>query len=144
MSDRLLGGIVLIVALAFVVGATQIKTSGLIFEPVGPRTFPIIIGCILAVSAIFPIIRPDPDPNWPPKRRLLEIGIVLVVLIVYAQILTTIGYVAATSLAAGVISWRLGARPWVAGIVGLGVGVGTYLVFHLVLKLSLAEGPWGF
>ncbi|MEZ5668605.1 MAG: hypothetical protein R3F55_14410 [Alphaproteobacteria bacterium] len=59
MADRLLGGLVLIVALAYLAGATQIEAA-LIFDPLGPRTFPIIIGGLLAVSALYPLVRPDP------------------------------------------------------------------------------------
>lgn len=143
MSDRLLGGLVLVLALAFVVGATQIKAA-LVFDPLGPETFPIIIGVTLAIAALYPIVRPDPEPEWPRGRQLLEIALALVIMIAYAQTLKYLGFVLATFLASGLLSWRLGAKPLVALAAGAGIAVGIYVVFHLILGLSLARGPWGF
>lgn len=143
MSDRLLGGLVLVLALAFVVGATQIKAA-IVFDPLGPATFPIIIGVMLGLAALYPIVRPDPAPDWPSARGVFEIVLALVILVAYAQLLKPLGFVLATALAAGLLSWRLGARPVVAAPAGVGISVGIYVVFHLILGLSLAKGPWGF
>ena len=143
MSDRLLGGFILLVALAFVAGATQIE-GGMIFDPLGARVFPIIIGVTLAISALYPILRPDPEPDWPRRRTVMEIVLVLALLVAYAYVLVPLGFVVSTALAAGLLSWRLGAKPLVAAPAGACIGVGIYLVFHQILGLSLAKGPWGF
>lgn len=141
MSDRLLGGVVLVLALAFVVGASQIQAA-LVFDPLGPQTFPIIIGITLAVSAGYPLLRPDPNPEWPKGRSLLEIVFALGILILYAQLLTSLGFVIATLLAAGLLSWRLGARARSAPVIGVSIAVGIYAVFHWVFGLSLPYGVW--
>ena len=54
------------------------------------------------------------------------------------------GFVIATAFAAAYLAWRLGSGPFEAVAVGIGTSVGIYVVFHLVLGLSLARGPWGF
>jgi uncharacterized membrane protein HdeD (DUF308 family) len=60
MSDRLLGGIAIVLALAFILGAWQIETA-LMLDPLGPRTFPVIIGGVLAIAAgIAALVWPEP------------------------------------------------------------------------------------
>ena len=54
------------------------------------------------------------------------------------------GFVACTAVAASYLSWRLGSSPVSAIIAGVLIAVGIYVIFHLVLGLSLARGPWGF
>jgi putative tricarboxylic transport membrane protein len=143
MSDRIFGAVCLVLGLAFIYGATQIQT-GFIVDPLGPRMFPIIIGGIMVLGAIVPLLKPDPAPDWPAKRAIGEIVLVLAVLVAYALTLTLVGFVPATTVAAAIISWRLGARPMWAAVTGIGVAVGIYVVFHLILGLSLARGPLGF
>lgn len=133
----------MLVALAFVVGATQIE-AGMIFDPLGARMFPIIIGVILGISALFPLLKPDPEPEWPTRRVAGQIGLVLLIMVAYAYTLVPLGFVLSTALAAALLSWRLGAKPLVALPVGIGVAVGIYVVFNRLLGLSLAAGPWGF
>jgi len=143
MSDRLFGGIMLVVALAFIAGATQIEAA-LIFDSLGPRMFPIIIGVLLAIASAYLVVRPDPEPDWPAARRVVEIVLALVLMLAYAFLLVPLGFVLATALASGLLSWRLGAQPMIAVLSGIGIAVGIYVVFHLILGLSLARGPWGF
>lgn len=143
MSDRLLGGILLALALAFIAGAMQIK-SAIVFDALGPKSFPIIVGVLLALASLYPLFRPDPEPDWPSPARGLEIVATLGVMIAYALLLEPLGFVIATALAAAILSWRLGAPLAVAALAGIGISVGIYVVFHLLLGLSLARGPLGF
>jgi len=143
MSDRLFGGITLLLALAFIAGATQIEAA-LIFDSLGPSAFPIIIGVILAISSVYLILRPDAEPDWPEARRVVEILLALVIMLAYTFLLEPLGFVLATAVAASLLSWRLGAPLATAGVSGVGIAVGIYVVFHLILGLSLARGPWGF
>jgi putative tricarboxylic transport membrane protein len=132
-----------VLALAFIAGATRIQ-SALVFDALGPKTFPIIIGVLLAIASLYPLLRPDPEPDWPARARGLEIVAALVVMVAYALLLEPLGFVVATALAAAVLSWRLGASLGAAAIAGVGISVGIYVVFHLILGLSLARGPLGF
>ncbi len=142
MGDRLFGGIGLLLAAFFIWQATQIQVS-FISDPVGPKTFPIIIGLLLGISSLAVLLKPDPKPDWPALGRLVEIGIAVLVLVVYAYSLPVIGFVFATAIAAAFLSWRLGTSPLQAIVAGAATSVGIYVVFHLILGLSLAEGPLG-
>jgi putative tricarboxylic transport membrane protein len=143
MGDRIFGGIGIALAAFFIWQATRIELS-FISDPVGPKTFPIIIGIVLGLSSLAILLRPDPMPDWPNAARFAEIGIAALIMVVYALALPRAGFLIATALASAFLSWRLGTRPLNAALAGVLISVGIYAVFHLILGLSLAEGPFGF
>ena len=143
MSDRVFGAVGLALAVFFVWGATQIELS-FISDPVGPRTFPMIIGVVLGLASLVALIRPDAEPHWPGLGRLAEIAVAAGVMVAYALLLPELGFVIATALAAGFLTWRLGTAPVWAVVSGILIALGIYVVFHLILGLSLARGPLGF
>lgn len=143
MSDRIFGGIGLALAIFFIWQATRIELS-FISDPVGPTTFPIIIGVLMGISSLFILLKPDTTPEWPAVGRLLEIAISVGVMVAYAITLPDVGFVLATAVASAFLTWRLGTGPLWSLVVGALTSVGIYVVFHLILGLSLAKGPWGF
>lgn len=143
MSDRIFGGIGLALAAFFIWGATQIELS-FISDPVGPRIFPIIIAMVLGLASLVVLVRPDAAPAWPAAGRLFEIAVAAAVMVAYALALAEIGFVIATAVAAAFLTWRLGTRPIWAVVTGCLTALGIYVVFHLILGLSLARGPLGF
>ena len=143
MSDRIFGVIGLLLAIGYAFSAMAIQESFL-SDVVGPKAFPLIIATILGLASLAIVISPDAEPQWPALGRLVEIGAAVVVLALYANLLPTLGFVIATALAASYMSWRLGSRPVEAVMVGIGTAIGIYVVFHTVLGLSLARGPFGF
>lgn len=142
-SDRVFGGVGLLLAAFFIWQATQVEL-GFSSDPLGPRAFPIIIGGVMALACIYPLIRPDEAPDWPPLGRLLEIALAVAVMTAYSLALSEVGFLLSTAVAAAILSWRLGSRPLGAVLAGVGISVGIYVVFHLILGLALARGPWGF
>lgn len=143
MSDRIFGVIGLFLAIGYVFAAFAIEESFL-SDAVGPKAFPLIIATILGLSSLVILLRPDAEPQWPALGRLVEVFAAVVVMILYAEMLPVAGFVIATAFAAGYLAWRLGSHPIEAVAVGVGTSVGIYVIFHLVLGLSLAKGPFGF
>lgn len=143
MSDRIFGSICVLLAAAYIYFALQVQVA-FISDPLGPRVFPVIIGVVLVISGVYAVLRPDTDPDWPGLRRLLEIAFAVAVMIAYTYALPVIGFVASTTVAAGLLSWRLGAHPVRAAIAGISIAIGIFVIFRIILKLSLAIGPWGF
>lgn len=143
MGDRILGIFGLALAAFYAWQGTQIQES-FIQDPVGPKAFPYMIAGVVALSSLVFVFRPDPAPYWPAAGRLFEIAISVAVMIAYALALPEAGFVASTAVAAAYLSWRLGTPPARALIAGIAISVGIYVVFHLILGLSLARGPWGF
>lgn len=143
MSDRILGGAGLVLALLYIYFSSQIQI-GFMSDPMGPRAFPILIGIVLAAACIYPIVHPDPEPEWPARGRIFEIVFAVIVMFAYTNALPEVGFVISTTVASGLLSWRLGATPIKAAIAGVSIAVGIFVIFRIVLKLSLAIGPWGF
>ena len=143
MSDRIFGGIGFVIAIFFAWQASIIQESFLT-DAVGPKVFPYIIAAVMGISSVYFLVKPDPEPHWPRAGRLAEIGLAVLVLAAYAELLPVAGFVVATAIAAAYLTWRLGSRPIESLIIGIGTSVGIYIIFHLVLGLSLARGPFGF
>lgn len=142
ISDRIFGLVVTLGALAYIVGASQLQTSFL-SDPVGPKTFPILVGTVAGICGIFMILRPDPDPDWPALRTLGALSIAVVVMIGYAYALKPMGFLVPTAIAAGVLSYQISPRPVAAILTGLGLSLGLFVLFKFVLGLSLLGLPRG-
>ncbi|MBT9383602.1 tripartite tricarboxylate transporter TctB family protein [Pseudooceanicola sp. CBS1P-1] len=143
MSDRIFGVVGLLLAIGYAISAFAIEESFL-SDAVGPKAFPLIIATILAIASAVIALRPDPEPVWPSLSRLAEVAAAVVVLLLYSELLPVAGFLIATAFAAAYLGWRLGASALEAVAVGIGTSVGIYVIFHLVLGLSLARGPFGF
>ena len=143
MSDRIFGLVGALLAIGYAFAAMQIEESFL-SDVVGPKAFPLIIATVLGISSLVIALRPDASPVWPPLNRLAEIFAAVVVMILYAELLPEIGFIIATAFTAAYLAWRLGSSVLELVLVGLGTSIGIYAIFHLVLGLSLARGPFGF
>jgi len=142
-SDRIFGLVVLLVALAFIASAMQIQTSFL-SDPVGSKTFPILIGSVTAICSLIMVLRPDPDPEWPVHRTFGALAIAVAVLVGYAFALKPLGFLLPTFVAASVLSYQISPRARPALITGVGLSAGLFVLFKFVLGLGLMAGPKGF
>jgi len=136
MSDRLFGLAVIVLALGYILSATQIQTSFL-SDPVGPRAFPILIGGIAIVCALAIILKPDAEPNWPSLPTFGKIALAVVVLAGYAYALKPFGFVVPTAIAAGLLSYQISPRARAAALTGIGLSVGLFITFKYALGLGL-------
>ena len=143
LSDRIFGLVAGLVALAYVAGATQIQAS-FMTDPVGPRTFPILVGSVAALCAIVILLRPDEDPQWPSLRTLGALGFAVAVLVGYALALRPLGFLIPTAVAAGVLSFQIHPRPLPAALTGAGLSLGLFLIFRFILGLGLVALPASF
>jgi len=139
-SDRIFGLVVAIVALAYIASATQIQTSFL-SDPVGPKTFPIIIGVVCAISALFMVVKPDPEPDWPVLRTFGALFFAVAVLVAYAYSLKPLGFLMPTAVAAGVLSFQISPRIKTAALAGPGLSIGLFILFKYILDLGLVPFP---
>lgn len=140
VSDRIFGAVVTLVALAYVASATQIQTSFLA-DPVGPRTFPILVGSVAAICGILVALRPDEDPEWPGLRTLGALVVAVAVLVGYAYALKPLGFLIPTAIAAAILSYQISPRPGAAVLSGIGLSVGLFLIFKFALGLGLVALP---
>jgi putative tricarboxylic transport membrane protein len=141
-SDRIFGLVVLMVALAYIASATQIQTSFL-SDPVGPRTFPILVGAVAALCGLSLILRPDPDPDWPALRTIAALVIAVVVLVGYAYALKPLGFLIPTAIATAILSYQISPRIGPSILAGVGLSGGLFILFKFALGLSLVAFPRG-
>lgn len=141
MSDRIFGVLALVLAGAYLWGATGFEVSMMmVADPLGPRTFPYLLGIVLIITALYLLWRPDPEPDWPDAPHLAQMAMSIVILILYAVFLEDLGFIVATVAAVAILSWRLGATPLIALANGAGVALVLYGLFDLVLGLPLPLG----
>jgi putative tricarboxylic transport membrane protein len=143
MSDRVFGGVVILFAALMAWGSGQIQES-FIQDPLGPKVFPWLIAGVMATSGAYMVFKPDMHLGWPARGKLIELLVTVVVMVAYAELLPSVGFVVCTALTAAYLSWRLGSTPKQAVTAGVILSVGIYVLFHFVLGLTLARGPWGF
>ena len=139
-SDRIFGLVMAVLALAYIASAFQIQSSFL-SDPVGPRTFPIIIGTVGALSAMFMVFRPDPDPEWPVARTFGALAVAVIVLVLYAYSLRPLGFILPTAIAAGILSYQISPRSRYAAVAGICLSAGLFIVFKFALGLGLVAFP---
>ena len=142
-SDRIFGLVVTLVALAYVASATQIPTSFLA-DPVGPKTFPILVGSIAALCGIVVVLRPDPNPDWPALKTLSALFAAVLVLIAYAYALQPMGFIIPTAITAAILSHQIAPHPRRAMLAGIGLSVGLFVLFKFALGLGLVAFPKGW
>jgi putative tricarboxylic transport membrane protein len=142
-SDRIFATIVLAASLGMMWATTRIEES-FIQDPLGPKSFPMLIAVLMAASAVVMYLKPDADPHWPGLYKFLELVATTGVLIAYAQLLPIAGFVLATTCASSFLTWRLGGTARQSAIGGVSTAVGIFLLFQYALGVNMAKGPWGF
>lgn len=143
LSDRIFGLVVTLIALAYVASATRIQTSFL-EDPVGPKTFPILIGSIAALCGVIVVLRPDPNPDWPTLKTFGSLIAAVFVLICYAYALKPMGFVIPTAITAAILSYQIEPRATRAILAGVGLSVGLFVLFKFALGLGLVAFPKGW
>lgn len=134
-SDRIFGLITLITAVAYIAAATQIQTNFFSGEFL-PKLFPLLIGGVAAICSLVLVFKPDPDPDWPAYRTFISMGIAVLVLAVYAVMLTPLGFLVPTLFAAGILSYQISPRIGPAVLSGVGLALGLFVLFKYALGLG--------
>ncbi|MEM8916258.1 MAG: tripartite tricarboxylate transporter TctB family protein [Pseudomonadota bacterium] len=143
MSDRILGVVLAVVALAFIASATQIQL-GFLSDPLGPKAFPILVGSVAFICAVTMIIQPDEEPKWPGLFILFKLAFAVAILFGYAYSLKPLGFLIPTALAAGLLSYQIASRPIASVVTGIGLSLGLFAIFKFALGLGLSPFPAAF
>ncbi len=137
-TDRIFGFTVVVVALAYLASATQIQV-GFLPDPVGPKTFPILISTIMAICGVAVMIRPDAEEMR--VEGIVKLVFAVAVLIAYANLLKPLGFLIPTAVASAIVSYLISPNIRNAAITGAALSVGLFVVFKLALGLSLFAVP---
>ena len=136
MSDRIFGSLVCLVALAYIVSATQVQTS-FMTDPVGPKLFPILIGSVAFVCALTVIVKPDESPDWRGPAIFIALLCAVVALVAYALTLKPLGFLIPTAVASAIISYLIQRNFVTALATGAGLSIGLFVIFKYALGLGL-------
>ncbi|GGO75960.1 hypothetical protein GCM10011348_02020 [Marinobacterium nitratireducens] len=139
-TDRVLGILLLVLAVAYGWGATQFPVPFAGPESVGPSTFPKALAVIMGLCSLYLVVKPDESQPWGGLRVLGELGLALTILAAYILLLEPFGFIPATTLAVGALCWRMGVRPLKACMTGLLSGTSVFLLFTFGLELALPTG----
>lgn len=134
-SDRIFGLVILITAVAYIAAAKQIQTNMFSGEYL-PKLFPFLIGGVAALSALVLLVKPDPDPDWPMARTWGNLLVAVIVLAVYAVMISPLGFILPTALAATILSYQISPNIKHALPAGIGIAVVLFGVFKFVLMLG--------
>ena len=134
-SDRIFGLVCLITAVAYIAAATQIQTNPFSGEFL-PKLFPLMIGGVAALCSLTIMFRPDPDPNWPAARTWGAMAVAVLVLCIYAVMITPLGFILPTAIAAGILSYQISPNVKPAIAAGVGLSLGLFVLFKFALGLG--------
>jgi hypothetical protein len=151
-SDRLAGGILLAVALAWTAGAYWTIPGGADVGQIGPRGFPLGMGILLALLSLTLIgssyVTREYDAaeaKGPPIARWAEIWALTATfgfLCVYVVLLDLFGFLIATIVAvAAFLVIALDKRsPRLIAVIALGLAVGIWLILDKAMGVYLPRG----
>lgn len=140
MTDRLSGLVLLVFALWFGALAWRLPQS-FFSDPVGSRTFPLIVAVFLTPLALYLMLRPSSGKvAWPPRASLLPLALTVVILLAYAWLLQPLGFLVATFLAFAALALVFRAPLARALLASLVTTLALYGLFDRLLELYLPTG----
>jgi len=142
MSDRLTGFIIIVVALAFFAGATQLEAP-FFADPLGPKAFPMMIASVALIAGMAMVLRPDEPPQWPELATITRLALATIILVFYAYSLKPLGFLLSTAVAAAALSYQINPHAVRSILTGAALSIGLFFIFKFALGLSLFAFPRG-
>ena len=139
LSDRIAGALLLALAIGYWITAGEYTVS--FGDPAGPSLFPRIIAVPLGLLALFPIFKPDPNPEWFRWPQAAGQLATVALLFIYPLVLEPLGFPLATTLTTIGLAKILGATWLQAVLCGIVVGFGLYALFNFGFGLPLPLAP---
>ncbi len=135
-----------LLGVVYLVEATR-YARGTMAEP-GPGLFPLGIGALLLSAALATGLeawsrRTWEDIDWPRGRDALRVLAVLALGLSYALLLPWLGHPVAASLITLAVLQLMRLQGWALKLgLALGLGLGSYYLFAVVLGVPLPTGLW--
>jgi putative tricarboxylic transport membrane protein len=141
MSDRIFACIWLLLCFGglFIGWGIQSEYS---YEPLGPRPFPLAILGLMALCAALLLVRRPQIIEWPNKKVLQRLLVLIITLVLYAWGFEWLGFPLATALLTFSIGLLFQATVMAALISGAVMGVSLFFAFDYLLDVTLPLGAW--
>lgn len=141
-NNRTLGAMALLMAAVLAIFGWGL-VAPFAYEPVGPRAFPMITAALIGICGTVLLIQGGGKAEPVGDRTLWGLLMLVATLFVYAIAFERLGYILSTLAMAAVVA-RLFGASWVqAGISGVVLSVGSYLLFDHGLDVVLPTGVLG-
>jgi putative tricarboxylic transport membrane protein len=146
LATLVLGGVLVLVGVVVLVQASRLGDSR---QVVDAATLPWVVGALLFVVGVALALRGRHELTGAPPTSTAQdwrrLGLMLVTLVVFAVVISFLGYVVSATLLFGVTAIVLGSpyrlRSFAYGFI---VAALVYLAFDVGIGISLPAGPWGF
>lgn len=144
MQDRIFAGISLLLCIGLALTAWSYHAP-FSYEPVGPRAFPLLLILLIALGALYLLVKParasreasEPALDRPVMRKIV---LCVVALLIYAALFELAGFIIASALFAIAMA-RLYEGTWKASLVsGVLLAIGLYVLFDKALDVPLPLG----
>jgi len=138
MIDRAFGIFLFLLGLFILYGGLSLEVP-FAYDPLGPKTFPVIIGIALALLSIVVIVKPK-QAHFPAFNTNIKTVIIVVLLVIYEMIFNVLGFLLATSLLVFCLSKIFKGTTLQAFGSAIGVSIVVYLLFSYLLDVQLPVG----
>ncbi len=148
-ADKISGVILMVLFLLIFYQSTKLdmmhrNAPGLGFFPFWLSLFALLASAAIVVSAFRRPASQDRPVPWPKGVGLRRIGFTFMFFLIYAYLVTIVGFILSTAAYMLAMSRLLGSRRWASSLAVSGLtAAGLFLVFKVWLKTDLPTGVLG-
>lgn len=140
MSDRIFAGVLMVVTLIYGYLALFVIRAPFQYDPLGPESWPQLLAGVMILCLIGLFLKPDHTPFDLQRTGAIRIGLMLVLLIAYAELFERLGFVISTAIFCTLNARMMGGKWLSSAVFGTCMGVFGYLLCAGLLELNLPEG----
>jgi putative tricarboxylic transport membrane protein len=146
LATVILGGVLVVMGVVVLIQASRVGDSR---QVVDAGTMPWVVGVLLFLVGVALALRARRDlgaaPPTSDTQDWARLGVMLVALVVFAVVISLLGYVVSATLLFGVTAVVLGSPARLRSFAyGFCVAALVFLAFDVGIGISLPTGPWGF
>lgn len=141
MMDRAFGVFLLLLGLYVIYGGVSIEVP-FSYDPLGPKTFPVVLGILLSALSLFIIAKPEKS-NFPEGATRLNTVFIVILLVAYSLSFNYLGFLLSTALLVFFISKIFQGTTKQALGSAIGVSLSVYVLFGILLEVPLPAGILG-
>ena len=138
MIDRLFGVFLLFLGVYVVYGGLTLEVP-FSYDPLGPKTFPVILGALLSALSLVVIAKPEKS-HFPQSATMLNTVLIVVLLVLYSLSFNFLGFLLSTALLVFFISRIFKGTTKQALGSAIGVSLSVYVLFGVLLDVALPSG----
>lgn len=143
LGDRVAGALVLALAVGIFAYTFALPSPAQPTDP-GVTALPRMIAVLIGVLALVVLARPEEGETLPRGGGALRVGVTAVLLLLYGLVMDSLGFVITTIVFLLAVLLLIGVRrPVTLVLVPLGVSVGMFLLFRVLLEVSLPVSGMG-